>query len=213
VTHDHHHDADEQRAAPDQFDWDEMYTESEQIWSGDPNGVLVAEVTDLAPGTAVDVGCGEGADAIWLARQGWRVTAFDVSAVALGRAERHIAAADVTVELRRGPLLEVDLTGAPYDLVNVQYPALAPQGGRSLAALLDLVAAGGTLLFVHHVVDAGQHRGFDPADYLMPPDVRAALGDGWEIQVDEQRPRHVTTGAGAGHAVDQVLRARRLPTG
>lgn len=56
------------------------------MWSGQPNGSLVAEVADLEPGTALDVGCGEGADAIWLAHQGWKVTALDPSAVALDRA-------------------------------------------------------------------------------------------------------------------------------
>ena len=66
-------------APADSVDWDAVYAGSEQVWSGDPNSVLVAEVSEVTPGTAVDVGCGEGADAIWLAQRGWRVTAFDVS--------------------------------------------------------------------------------------------------------------------------------------
>src|ERR1700676_545880 len=59
--------------------WDERYGGEEQIWSGDPNAQLVAEVSALAPGTALDVGCGEGGDVIWLARRGWRVTGADFS--------------------------------------------------------------------------------------------------------------------------------------
>ncbi|HVK44408.1 MAG TPA: methyltransferase domain-containing protein, partial [Micropruina sp.] len=71
-------------------EWNEHYA-PEVVWSGDPNGALVAEVIGLAPGRAVDVGCGEGADAVWLASQGWQVTAFDVAGSAL---ERGRAAAD-----------------------------------------------------------------------------------------------------------------------
>ncbi|GAA5144654.1 class I SAM-dependent methyltransferase [Pseudonocardia eucalypti] len=66
--------------------WDERYGQREQLWSGEPNGPLVVEVSGLAPGRALDVGCGEGGDAIWLARRGWRVTAMDISQVALDRA-------------------------------------------------------------------------------------------------------------------------------
>ncbi|WP_373466723.1 class I SAM-dependent methyltransferase [Streptomyces umbrinus] len=73
--------------------WDEMYRSRDQVFSGDPNGVLVTEVTDLPPGQALDVGCGEGADAFWLARRGWQVTAVDISVTALQRAAT--AAADV----------------------------------------------------------------------------------------------------------------------
>ena len=67
-------------------EWDAMYAERDAVWSGEPNPHLVAEVAALTPGTALDVGCGEGADAVWLARQGWAVTAVDVSQVALERA-------------------------------------------------------------------------------------------------------------------------------
>ena len=68
-------------------DWDDRYGD-EPMWSGRPNEALVREVTDLRPGTALDIGCGEGGDAVWLARQGWRVTGIDVSGRALERAAR-----------------------------------------------------------------------------------------------------------------------------
>jgi 2-polyprenyl-3-methyl-5-hydroxy-6-metoxy-1,4-benzoquinol methylase len=77
--------------------WDERYAVSEQIWSGEPNVALVAEVDDLEPGTALDVGCGEGADAIWLANRGWQVTAIDVSDIALQRAATAAEQAHVDV--------------------------------------------------------------------------------------------------------------------
>lgn len=66
--------------------WDEMYRSCDQVFSGKPNGVLVTETVDLPPGQALDVGCGEGADALFLARRGWQVTAVDISQIALQRA-------------------------------------------------------------------------------------------------------------------------------
>lgn len=199
-------------APADGVDWDVRYAASEQVWSGNPNSALVAEMTGVTPGTAVDVGCSEGADAIWLAQRGWHVTAVDVSSTALARASDHIANVGVTVRLLDGGLLDPALAGAQFDLVNVQYPALRHEQGRSLAALCGLVAPGGTLLFVHHAdadSDEARRAGFDPAEYLLPRNVHAARDRDWDLQVYEERPRHVTTGAGAGHNLDVVLRARR----
>jgi 2-polyprenyl-3-methyl-5-hydroxy-6-metoxy-1,4-benzoquinol methylase len=71
--------------------WDQRYHSSSTFWSGHVNPQLVAEVVDLSPGAALDVGCGEGADAIWLAEHGWRVTAVDLSTVALERGPRMLS--------------------------------------------------------------------------------------------------------------------------
>jgi len=76
-----------------QAEWDRRYAEHGQLWSGKPNGTLVAEVAGLTPGRVLDVGCGEGADAVWLTRNGWDVTALEVSGVALERAAAHSLAA------------------------------------------------------------------------------------------------------------------------
>ena len=70
-------------------EWDARYAEADRVWSGNPNGALVAEVAGLLPGRALDVGCGEGADAVWLAGRGWDVTALDVSKIAIDRAVLH----------------------------------------------------------------------------------------------------------------------------
>ena len=80
--------------------WDERYRSKEQVWSGNPNPHLVEQIADIAPGTALDVGCGEGADAIWLAARGWQVTAADVSQVALDRGARFAAEAGSDVAAR-----------------------------------------------------------------------------------------------------------------
>lgn len=212
MTHAHEHPAHDHPAPGDSAAWDERYAAAEQIWSGDPNGALVAEVGDLTPGTALDVGCGEGADAVWLARRGWQVTGLDVSRVALDRAEQHAREAGVTVAWIRSGLVQAHLP--TFDLVSAQYPALrrTPEHEAEFA-LLRAVAPGGVLLLVHHAdVEAGDGHAFDPSDYVLPGDVAALLdGDqGWRIEVDERRPRFVRGGAGAGHTHDLVLRARRV---
>src|SRR5690606_33256030 len=86
------------RPSANEADWDHRYG-GEQMWSGNPNGSLVAEATDLAPGRALDVGAGEGGDAIWLAEQGWRVTASDVSQRALARVGAEADRRGLSVEL------------------------------------------------------------------------------------------------------------------
>jgi SAM-dependent methyltransferase len=217
--------------------WDERYSEAGQVWSGQPNGALVDEVADLPAGRVLDVGCGEGADAIWLAQHGWDVTALDPSGVAVGRARTAAAAVGVDVTWLHGGLLETALPAAGFDLVIALYPALIrTSDGAPQRALLDAVAAGGTLLFVHHAqfgmaptAVAGpdahhQHHGagsgpgregISPADFVGVGDVRTALAatsGSWDIEVHEARERAVSGGAGAHHTQDIVLRARRLST-
>jgi SAM-dependent methyltransferase len=194
--------------------WDRRYADLERLWSGQPNGALVAEVAGLSPGRVLDVGCGEGADSVWLARGGWDVTGLEVSGVALKRAARHANDAGVAVRWVHAGLAEAMLPPGSFDLVSAQYPALlrTPDGAAE-RALLAAVAPGGVLLLVHHAgMDAQPARDdLDPADYVWPSMVAALLDDGWAVEVDEQRPRIVPDGgAGAHHAEDVVLRARRL---
>jgi len=194
-------------------DWDDRYGESDQVWSGQPNGALVAEVEGLPPGRALDVGCGEGADAVWLAGRGWQVTALDVSRVALDRAGAAARAVEVEVEWVQAGLVDAALPHA-FDLVSAQYPALLrTPGADAERALLAAVATGGTLVVVHHAdVDTEQAKshGFDPADYIGPAEVAALLDSAWEFDVEERRPRTVSAGAGSHHTHDHILRAKRL---
>jgi len=198
-----------------QAEWDTRYLDREQLWSGQPNGALVAEVAGLTPGRVLDVGCGEGADAVWLARGGWDVTAIEVSGVALQRAAGHARDAGVAITWVHAGLAEAALPPASFDLVSAQYPALlrTPDAAAE-RALLGAVAPGGVLLLVHHAgMDTQQAHdsGFDPADYVWPSMVTALLDDDWKVEVDEQRPRVIPDGgAGAHHVDDLVLRARRL---
>lgn len=194
--------------------WDEMYRSRNQVFSGAPNRVLVTEVTDLPPGQALDVGCGEGADARWLARRGWQVTAVDISQTALQRAAA--AATDIT---GRVTWTRIDLTITPppagaFDLVSAQYFPLPHQPDHTaLRGLLDAVAPGGTLLFASHdLADLSprQEHGLDPSDYYRPDDIARLLDHDWTVLINETRPRTAPTPAGTHHTRDTALRAQRL---
>jgi SAM-dependent methyltransferase len=199
--------------------WDARYGTSSRIWSGDPNIHLVSEASELAPGTALDAGSGEGADAIWLAERGWRVTAVDVSGVALRRGEERATEAGADVA-RRIDWLREDLTRweppqSSYDLVSAQYMHL-PKTPRELlfAHLAASVATGGTLLIVgHHPSDLQTTVPRPPVPELFytAEEVAKALDpNGWEILVSEARARRVTDPAGQSATVhDTVIRARR----
>jgi SAM-dependent methyltransferase len=197
-----------------EVDFDALYAGDEPVWSGEPNGALIDEIADVEPGRALDVGCGEGADAVWLAQRGWEVTALDIAAAALERAEQHARRAGVQVRWLHRGLLEAPLEPGSFDLVSAQYPALRHSADdAAIRALLSLVAPGGTLLVVHHAdidLDEARAHGVDPALYVSPDDVRVALDAKWVVLVDERRPRHVSGGAGAHHSHDLVLKARRL---
>lgn len=194
--------------------WDRRYAEKTALWSGQPNAALVSEVHGLRPGRVLDVGCGEGADAVWLAERGWDVTALEVSKVALDRAMRQAAQRGITVNWLHSGLVEAALPPASFDLVSVQYPALLRTDDNAAErALLNAVAPGGMLLAVHHPLPTAEEaasHGFDPRDYVALADVEGLLNENWSIEVNETRPRHVATGAGSHHTEDVILRARRL---
>ncbi|MFE3141524.1 class I SAM-dependent methyltransferase [Streptomyces scopuliridis] len=194
--------------------WDEMYRSRDQVFSGAPNGVLVTEVTDLPPGRALDVGCGEGADALWLARHGWQVTAVDIAQTALQRAAA--AAADITgrVDWTRADLTITPPPAGAFDLVSAHYFPLPRQPDHAaLPGLLDAVAPGGTLLFASHDLadlSPSQGHGSDPSDYYQPGEIAGLLDHNWTVLINETRPRTAPAPAGTHHTHDTVLRARRL---
>jgi SAM-dependent methyltransferase len=202
-------------AAPQAAEWDARYSEREgSMWSGQPNGRLVTEVADLAPGRALDVGCGEGADAIWLARRGWKVTAIDISDVAVGRAREAAELAGVSVEWVCGDALQTPPPARSFDLVSMQYPALPKSAGEAaVKTLLDTVRPGGLLLVVYHDLD-DEHRehmksrGVDPSDYVGVDDLGRLLGDDFTVELHAIEPRRDPP-PGTPHIADVVLRARR----
>ena len=133
--------------------WERHYRAHERLWSGRPNPVLVDVAEPLTAGTALDLGCGEGGDAIWLSRLGWRVTAVDVSATALERAATHAATVGVEtgIDFQQHDLAHTFPNGA-FDLVSAQYlqsPVDLPRD-RVLRAAAGAVAPAGLMLIVDH---------------------------------------------------------------
>jgi len=213
----HDHDPDEPRFATEAqaAEWDARYSEHDRtMWSGRPNGRLIAEVADLVPGRALDVGCGEGADAIWLARRGWTVTAIDISDVAVDRAREAAETAGVTIEWTCGDALQTPFPAGSFDLVSLQYPALPKAAGETgVQTLLAAVRPGGLLLAVYHDLDHEHRehmksRGFDPADYVSADDLHRLLGEDFTVELHAVEPR-IDPPPDNPHIADVVLRARR----
>jgi thioredoxin reductase/SAM-dependent methyltransferase len=193
--------------------WDERYRSRPQNWSGNPNSVLTEEVAGLPVGAALDAGSGEGADAIWLARHGWRVTGAEFSRTALDRAAAQAQQLDLAVQW-----LHVDLSKQPpperYDLVSAFYLHMPHEARRIVFAnLAGAVAPGGTLLIVGH--DLSDLETTMPRPNLAEmgwsaQEVVDALGDGWEIVVAEARPRRAADPDGREIAIrDTIVRAVR----
>ncbi|MDP9795442.1 thioredoxin reductase/SAM-dependent methyltransferase [Catenuloplanes nepalensis] len=191
--------------------WEQRYERRGHMFSGDPNAHLVSDVAGLVPGRALDAGCGEGGDAIWLARQGWETTAVDISATALARAAEHAATAGVTVTWEQGDLTEWTPEPGAYDLVSSQFVHMYGHAAEDLYRRLGSgVATGGTLLVVNHsYTDVAQprlNRPDLPEMFMTAAQIAATLKpDEWDIEVAEERTRP----ANGTTVHDVVVRAKR----
>lgn len=198
--------------------WEERYGGHDAAHRKEPNPQLLAEAGDLDPGKALDAGCGEGADATWLALHGWQVTAVDISGRALERA-RGLAEGLGAEVAGRIDWAEADLTTwAPpenhFDLVSSHY--VHPAGSRQLLfrRLAAAVAPGGTLLVVGHDVSDTHHSGShtpSPESAIAVGEVVDALDpDAWEVLVAETRSRSANDAHGSAMTMrDAVVRARK----
>ena len=223
-THEHEHDAGDVAAMVTQEYWDERYGSATSVWSGNPNPRLVEHAECLPAGTALDVGSGEGADAIWLAARGWQVTAIDISAVALDRAAQRAAGAGADIagriswrqaDLLSGPSASGDAATGRFDLVSAQFMHLPRPDLASLhRRLACAVGPGGTLLIVgHHPSDRQTSMGRpNLADMLYTADeIAAALDqDEWQILVAAAPERQVMDPQGRPVTIrDAVMKALR----
>ncbi len=208
------------RPSANAADWDHRYG-GEQMWSGNPNGTLVHELRGRTPGRALDVGAGEGGDAIWLAEQGWAVTASDISQRALDRIGAEAERRGLPVErLLADANAAVPFAPGAFDLVSAQYASIPrTPDDRAVGNLLRAVAPGGMLLVVSHDLEPmraaidthEQSRPFDPDAYVRVEDVRRVLAatPDWDVELHESRPRPAGAASASHHVDDVVLRARR----
>ena len=194
--------------------WEERYAGSDPIWSGRPNAQLVAEVSALTPGTALDVGCGEGGDVIWLAQHGWRVTGADFAANGLARAARHAAEAGVgdRVDWWQVDARTFDAEGRTWDLVTTHF-LHTPDGAmvETTRRLAAAVAPGGHLLVVGHAPsEAFTHlSAYQRKAMFLAADLLPGLPLGFEPLVVEQRPRTMVRDGETLDVHDSTLLARR----
>lgn len=191
-------------------DWDRKYAEKEQLWAVTPNRTFAGEAADLPPKRGLDLACGEGRHAIWLAERGWRVTAVDFSDVAIGKARVRAAREGVEVDFRTVDLLEFEPEEHVFDLVLVLFLQLPADERRLvLGRAARALAPGGTFLLVgHDLANLAEGAGgpSDPAVLYTPEDVVAEL-PGLAIEKAERVLRDV---AGADRpAIDALVRARK----
>jgi len=195
--------------------WDERYAGSDRVWSGRPNPRLVEHASVLTPGTAIDVGCGEGADVVWLAEHGWQATGVDVSGVALDRARQHAmeAGVDERTTWQQADLVAGDPLPGTADLVSVQYLHLPSSVfADAYAEILAAARPGGTLIVVgHHPDDARTGLRNERLTHLLfPPEaVTALLDDAWDISVAASPTREVEADGRRVTVTDTVIVANR----
>jgi SAM-dependent methyltransferase len=191
-------------------DWDKRYAEVENLWSAKPNRFLVAEVAELPPGRALDLACGEGQNAIWLASLGWRVVGVDYSPVAIDKARARAAREDVDVEFVCSDLLEYAPAPESFDLVLVLYLHLpAAERHVVLDRAVKGLAAGGTFVLVgHDLLNATEGVG-GPSDdsILYTPDEIVADLDELRVEKAERVLRDVADADRP--AIDALVRAQR----
>jgi SAM-dependent methyltransferase len=205
VTRDH--------AQIDREAWDKRYEGKELIWTAQPNRFMAAETAALPPGRALDLGAGEGRNAVWLAEHGWDVTAVDFSEVGLSKGAELAARRGVRVNWVAADLRDYRPPPRAFDLVVVIYIHLpASERREMLAAASASVTPSGELLVLGHDVTNIAHGYGGPQipEILFTPDEVAAELPGLEINVSERVKRQVETEDGVREAIDAYVRARRV---
>ena len=192
--------------------WDDRYRDQPLVWSAGPNQFVAERAATLPAGRALDVACGEGRNALWLAERGWDVVGTDFSPVAIGKARQIAAERGVTVDFRVADVADLGSTDGPFDLVVLAYLHL-PEASMALvlADCAALVAPGGTLLVVgHHVDNPTKGVGGPPdASILHDPQVIADHVRELDVTDADTVTRTVSTDDGDRTAYDSLVVARR----
>lgn len=195
--------------------WDARYAGDELVWGTEPNRFVAAELAGLAPGRALDVACGEGRNAIWLATRGWFAVGVDFSATAIERARRLAEQAGVAANthFEVGDVLAGQLPQGLYDAVVVAYLHLpAADRRQAMRHAADRVGPGGVLLVVGHDttnLTEGVGGPPDPAVLFTPEDIVVDIGAELTVSKAERVQRPVSTPAGDKTAIDALVVARR----
>ena len=180
--------------------WDERYAGSELVWTAEANRFVVEQVEGLNPGTAVDLACGEGRNAVWLAQQGWTCTGVDFSRTGLDKARALASRAEAEVVWEQQDVLA--WSGSSYDLVLLAYLHLpGPQRRSVLDAAVRAVASGGSLLLIGHDVR-------NLAEGVGGPQDGALLWSPDEVTVDgftDRRRETAVRPTANGDALDTVV--------
>ena len=191
-------------------DWDERYRATTLLWTERPNQFLVEEVSGLRPGRALDLGTGEGRNAVWLAEQGWRVTAVDFSRVALDRGAAIAQRSGVDVEWVHADLTQYRPAAAAFDLVVILYLHLPPDARRGvLGQAMSALRPGGRLLIVGHDLEnrvAGHGGPQDPSVLYTPDQIAAELPELTMARAQTVK-RQVQTSEGVASAFDTLVLA------
>jgi SAM-dependent methyltransferase len=193
-------------------DWNDRYAQKELVWTAEPNRRFAAEVGGLEPGRALDLACGEGRNAVWLAERGWQVTGVDFSDVALAKAAELAASRGVEVDWLVADVLEYRPEARAFDLVAVLYLQL-PRDEllHALESAAGAVAPGGTLLVLGHDTTNLTHGHGGPKDASVlytAADVVPALAD-LVVERAEAVERTVPLADGEAVAIDAFVRAHR----
>lgn len=192
--------------------WNERYAGKDLLWSGTANRFLVEVAEPLAAGRALDLGAGEGRNAVWLAERGWQVTAVDFSDVGLAKGRKLADTRGVTAEWVHADLFDYEPPERAYDLVILLYlqlpiADLAPVLRRAASA----VAPGGTFLLVAHDASNIEHGHGGPRNAAVLYDASQVAAELCDLNVQEAgiRRRPVQTDAGEKIALDCLVRAER----
>lgn len=196
--------------------WNRRWAEERAGASTAPSECLVAELEGVSPGFALDLACGAGRNAVWLARRGWQVTAVDFSPAALAMARALASEAAVTVDWIEADVVAWSPPSRGYDLVCVLYLQLpALERRTALARAAAAVRPGATLLVLGHdrLNLTEGWAGPTQADVLFTPDDVVAEIDGLEV-IKAARVRRAMAEAPPGRdAIDALVRARRPDSG